>query len=545
MSSLQQTAKQSPKQGSPPPGGLYARSATGLVRDISLGSSIAVNVSTIGIGLLILSATQIPSLFPRGSAAWSTVVCGVLMLAPALVYGLFSAALPRTGGDYVFVGRTVHPWAGLFTNVNFTLWYFIALGFLAYFVPQTGLSTVCAVLGVTLHSGTLTKWSVDLTQPGWIFGFGMLTLILCTIAASLRLRTLLKLVGIFFGLSLLGFLVAIFVMLFHSHQQFVSAIHRYGGNYNAIVRAGTSVGYHTGHGTSIGSVFLGSPFVFIAFGYGIATAYTAGEMRSSHKTALSGKVASLLVATVLSALAFLLADHVFGRGFLGSATALSGAGSKAYPFAVPSNFFLFVSMLTSSNVLQIIMTVGFALAYIATLLPTVVIVVRNLFAWSFDRILPERVSDVDERTGAPLIANAIVFVGAAAYLAFMSFGPTTALQTVGAFTLGTLITFTIVAAAAIVFPYRRPDLFKNSAIATWKVGPLPAITVAGLVALPAYVFWTIRFATSNALGANTTTGWVFILAILGISAVAYPIALVINRRRGIDISLSGRELPPE
>src|SRR5207237_514929 len=228
--------------------------------------------------------------------------------------------------------------------------------------------------------------------------------------------------------------------------------------------------------------------IFTAFGYAIVTAYTGGEVRSARISGLRGMLYSLAIAAVLSVIMFALAARTFGNDFLGSATYLSSNGSKQYPFDAPSFFFFFVSMLTHSTLLIALIGISFILATIATLPPSFLAATRSIFAWSFDRIVPSRLSSVEARTGAPLVANAIVFAVCLGYLAFIAYGPsyfTTVLFTTIA---GQLLTFMIVAIACIAFPWRRRSIYENSPIARSLAG-LPVIAIVGAVALAVYAFF--------------------------------------------------------
>ena len=87
-------------------------------------------------------------------------------------------------------------------------------------------------------------------------------------------------------------------------------------------------------------------------------------------------------------------------------------------------------------------------------------------------------------------------------------------------------------------------MYESSTIAR-KVLGLPAITVAGLLALAVYVFFFVSLATTDALGANASGGIRATVIIAAIGLLLYPISVAINRRRGVNLSLAFRELPPE
>jgi amino acid transporter len=85
--------------------GIFLRKATGLVREVSLFdafvmNTLGMNVAVGGVFLFL----QAPADFPGGSMLLAVVI-GTMVMAFTLlwVYSEFAAAMPRSGGDYIFV----------------------------------------------------------------------------------------------------------------------------------------------------------------------------------------------------------------------------------------------------------------------------------------------------------------------------------------------------------------------------------------------------------------------------------------------------------
>ena len=532
-----------PPSGQPPPP-VYARKATGLVRDISMGSAVALNVSFIGIAYIALAGTSIPYGFPGASLFWVTAICAVMTVCPILLYGLFLTAMPRTGGDYIYVSRTLHPWLGFAANFNLAAWYTVNIGFLAFLVPTLGMSSAFATLGVTADSSTLTRWSTDVTEKGWAFAIGAVVIIIVFLAVNVRMKQALRFMKVIFIASLFCILGAIILLAIKSRSDFTASVAKFGGDYDKILRDAHRSGYAGDTGFNLRNTFFATPAIFTSLGYAIVTAYTGGEVRTARVSGARGMLYSLALAGVLAMIMFALADKTIGGNFLGSATYLSDTGSKLYPFAVPSFFFFFVSILTTSKVVLVIVGISFILATIATIPPSFFAATRSIFAWSFDRLIPTQISAVNERTGSPLIANAIVLGVALGYLALIAFGPSTFTTVLFTIIAGQLLTFMTVAVAGIVFPWRRRALYETSPIRR-NVAGVPLITVVGVIALAAYVFFFYSLMTTSALGANSSAGIWALVIIAVVSLSLYPISYLANRRRGVDLALAFRSLPPE
>jgi amino acid transporter len=529
------------------PGGqtLYTRQATGLVREIGLGSNIALNVSFISIPLAVLIATQAPAAFPGASPFWVTVIAAALCVFPTLLYGLFMAVMPRTGGDYVFVSRTVHPWLGFAANFNVTAWYLLVIAYFAYLLAPFGFSSAFTTIGAATDNETFTRWATDVTSKGWSFGIGAVTLVLVYILMSSNIRIALRIFKILFAISLVGVVLSIILLLIHGRGDFQNSVSTFGGDYDKVIRDAHAAGYSGGGNFDFSNTILAMPLAFASFGYAIVTTYAGGEVRSPRSTGIKAMLLSLAISGALVALLMGLASRTFGNDFLGSATYLSNGGDENYPFASPSFFFFFVSMLTSSTPLIILISISFIVAFIVALPATFLIATRSLFAWSFDRILPARLSSVNERTRSPLVANTLVLVVTLIYLALVVYGTSYFLEVFFTAGMAEILTFMVVALCGIIVAYRRRELYDRAPISRKWIAGIPVLTIVGVIALAVYILFFYPLATNDTLGANSSTGWWATAIIASLGIVIFPISYFFNKSRGVDLNLAYRELPPE
>lgn len=524
--------------------GFYERKATGLVRSISLGSGIYFNVITVGVMWSVFALTQIAGGFAGANPFVTAILAVVLCVFPVLLYGLWTATVPRSGGDYVWIGRTFHPWIGLAANVNATVWYTLGNGLLAFLLAQEALPTFFGILSRVFDSTTFANWAVDVTGHGWSFGIGFAVLVACALLTQfVSMRQSMKIVFGFFFVTSLGLVVSILILLFSSHSDFESAVSAAGGSYDGVISAAKQAGFEIGAPFSLWACILAIPPLYLALAYTVGAAYTGGELRRPQVTGIVAPMAAMLMVGILVIIAFGLIGQVVGFDFLRSATLLAGEGSAAYPFE-QAGFFFFVTTLTNSDPLLIVIAVAFLAAPISTILATVLFATRNLFAWSFDRMLPSRVAEVNPRTGTPVIAPVIVTVVSTIYLAFLVWGSPTFSEALGAIILGTTLSFMFTALAGIVFPWRRRDMYEAAGMRR-TVGGVPLISVIAAFALVVYGIMFYSLLTQDALGSNTTSSIGAMIIVVVIASILYPLAYLANKQRGIDIGLVGRELPPE
>lgn len=346
--------------------------------------------------------------------------------------------------------------------------------------------------------------------------------------------------GIIFALMVIGQVVALAVLAANGHSDFVTS---YGGyaDYDDTIAAGTGAGF-TPTGFSAAATFAAMPLVFSSLGYAIVSNYCSGEVKNAGRTSLYAMVGAVLIGGAVIAAFGALSEYVFTSEFLGSIQALSFTDD--YPLNAPPFFYLFVSMLTSNIPLLSLIGIGFVAAIVANIPPQFLISTRNSMAWSFDRLVPTRLSAVSPRFASPVIATVVVGVFMAGFMAFFIYVPSKWTSFVFTAGVGGLLTFFIVAVCGAIFPWRRRDLYQSSPYRI-SVLRIPLITIVSIISAGFFALLIYYLLTNDALGANATEGLVALPIVFAIPVVIYGVATLLNRRRGIDVALAQQELPPE
>src|SRR5262249_11963467 len=155
------------------PDHLFVRNATGLVRELSPVSSVIINYipgsPVLGLAYGFFLAL---SLYPGGSFGLALLLLLPMALSYAYSFGLLTAAMPRSGGDYMLVSRVLHPVVGVISSFYMQLangMFSTALG--GWFFTTLALGPGLIVIGLVGDYPTLTSWgNTILSSENWQFG---------------------------------------------------------------------------------------------------------------------------------------------------------------------------------------------------------------------------------------------------------------------------------------------------------------------------------------------------------------------------------------
>lgn len=525
---------------------VFLRTASGLVRVLSPWDSMLINAMFAMLFGCFILGPWTAALYPGVYIPWAPIIIFFPSLVVAYQYIYMATAMPRTGGDYIWGGRIIHPVAGFMSNLYFTN---VMLTWTAV-VPSWGVAYGVGALFIGL--GVLNN-NPNLIGTGQWLGSGwplfIFTGILNTVFISFHMIST-KLTSrtnwAFYIANTIATAVFLVVAFTTGPHVFAQNLEKISGiSYQAVINAAKSQGFFLGF--SWMGMFLGVVYAFQnTLGYTCAV-YYAGEIKAPKMMrgmtiAIAG---SLAVFTIYSIVLYYGFYAQVGQEFYHAISNLYVVGSSAYPFPTfPSATFYVIYSMPNPIILAIV-SIGFLTGCIAQGLTKSFVASRNFFAWSFDRVIPTRFADVSRTRGTPYASIILAIIVVWILNAINCFTSVFAMliYTMLGWALGEII----VGFSGLIFPWRRKDIFEAAPdVVKRKIGRMPVVSLFGLGSMAFHIFMAAAIMLPSVSGAMSPVPLIATLCILfPFPAAVYYVSRTYWKRKGVPIDLAHRELPPE
>ena len=544
---------------------VFVRQSSGLVREASALDAVIFNaVFSAPVGATLAFSTFYALVaFPGDDIVASLVIAFVVNIPVCVMMGLMAAAMPRTGGDYVWISRILHPSAAVFSNFAAAISALIGAAFWARSFAVLALGPTLAVLGaVTQNTSLIDAGNAisgsDTTGQLWTFGLGTLLIVILVIAMSMGTKAAFLLQNVCWIIASIGTFLAFAALAIGSNSDFIARFNAFAepfthspNSYQAIQAGAEKAGYAFTGGHPLSATIPAVAVIMTFMMWNWWSVYIAGELKAAGKVSrqLTIMIGALFWDSLFIIVGVLLLFHTAGEKFMASINFLAGQGS-AYPLPVQPYYNLIASLSANSGLFAVLVAVSFLFWNLPAMFPNTFMPVRSIFAWAFDRILPEKLSEVNERTHAPI--PAIITAGVIVFLILgWSVISTSFFTLLSMGVLAGVVTITMVAFTAFIFPWRRKELF-NSSPANIRVLGVPVLPVAAVLSLA--VIWGLAYIVlaypqlgiSGQLGLpGPWAGLIFMAALVVVGLLIYYIARTVRKAQGINLDLIYRELPPE
>ncbi len=525
---------------------VFLREATGLVRSFRWYDALILSLAVTGPTYFGI-ASQIGYVSPNvpGADFTTSAAIGLLFMIPlGIVYYLFALSMPRSGGDYVWIGRSVHPVLGFVSGWGM----FISFIFLLAGVGALTWATVCVpvfsiTMGYAWHLPGLVTYGTSFTQ-NTNFGYAGLCLILGALITAFGPKVYSRIMVVLAAIILLGTFIFIGVAATTSQTAFASAFNSYtssnglNATYQSIISSAGSAGW-TFQPVTTALTLASIPFgvlLFNGFNYSV---YVSGEVKDVRRSMLWGVLLALLICGILDIIGLYFGVNMIGYKFNQAAFYLFGHGSSAWPFPGVSPWIaLFTPMVISNPYLVTFVQLGWVLFFIWWAAALITAITRYVFAFSFDRVLPTALADVNQRFQIPLKATVLTLVIGLAFLLDFNYYNTYLLATLNTTAIWALV-WVILGISAIVFSVRKKDLVR-----TLPGGPV-LLSIFGVLAAIAMGITFYYAATNAAIGPFTSSAQGLLGVVFGSGLVIYIISYYYHKSKGINLDLVLKEIPPE
>lgn len=503
---------------------VFAREATGLTKQVSFLDAIAINVSymSVGAALALIGFTMIYLPTVSGvNLVYGSLIGALIAIPQVIVYTMIQRRVSRTGGDYVWMSRSLGGFLG--SSVTFMGITMETMPYLALIA----LSVVFAIgsVGVTLGDSGFYSLAASGVNPSLQFLTGSAIFVALIGVNIVRPKLGFRIISIFWIVGIFALVVSILSLLLAGKvgvENYVNTLNIPNTTYASVEAS------YGGSNFNFGNTLLILPyFALFSYPWFNAAPSVGSELRGGNAVRWNAPL-SLLLTFIVITVPFAAMYYVGGLAFTNAA--LSNP-NLVYDHSF--NFWTLAMGVSNNFVMELVIGLGWILLTLAVLAFGIITISRYLLAQSFDRFLPERISYVSPRYSSPIIAHVIDLVVTVALIGLASFLYGTISSLYGA-VVASMIYFAFVGIAAVIYA-RRNEKSKRQV----------ALAAAGVLQVLVFGFLIYEFFAYHDVWGGNPLAYGYIIATFVAGALIYTVSKKMHQRSGIDISLAFKQIPPE
>jgi amino acid transporter len=489
--------------------------------------------------------------FPGASTSGVLLITLIINIPVLIMFALLAASMPRVGGDYVWVSRVLSPPLALISNVAMIFGGLFGAAFFAKFFAVFALGPALVAMGVLFHNDSFVSWGSSFqTNTLWILIAALAIVALQTLILIRGVKSTFRWQNGAFIIAMLGTFIAFIVLAVGSKHGFLSHLDavnaKFGGGNSQQIIAKADAGSAA---PDLGNLNATLPTLFSIQGFmmwNFWSVYMSGELKSAsnRRRQLNIMFGALIWDVALLIIGAQLLFRIAGYNLIYALNLPSPA------YKIPSGpFYQFLAALVfNTPILSVLILGTFLFWALPSMIANTFMPIRSFFAWSFDRLMPEWLAKVNERTHSPvnaiLTANVIIAIVVIWSVYSHSFQ-----LVLGMIVLAGALAVIIVGAAAIALPRRRPDLYQSSP-ANANLWGIPVLYITGVLSIIEFLVIigiALKYPALVMNGDPSNIWWIpaFLAALIVVGLLVYYIPRFLRQRQGVNVDFVYRELPPE
>jgi APA family basic amino acid/polyamine antiporter len=533
----------------------FARKASGLVRGLSMWDAFGVGFMNQGLTPSIWVMTSLGvGVYLGGNLIWATIISMILAgIGFPLVWGVLGGSMPRSGGEYIYNSRIIHPIVGIGESFGNAFVWIMWIYVLAPWTADPGMTMMAQFMG----------WQglADFATNLWgMFAIATVANIIAFLFVVFGIKWFARIqkVVMIFGIG--GCAVLLAAISFYNKADFVAGWNSIAQQYGSLDYASFFAAAQAEAGGAIPKTWnwFDTFGVMVAgswlFAYSYCITFIAGEVKRPDKTIILSNLFAIIVPGVFMLWAAIGLYHMVEFNFFSATQFVDNAGSDlggAYTVPWSTNFLGLLAMVNQNKILLFIAVLSFLAFNVWWIALSYLAFPRILFAWGMDRMGPKWFTDINPRFASPVKNHILCFVLGQIMIAVYIFWQNEAMQGLAVTALEIFSVFGVTAIAALLFPYvkRSKGIWDASPYKTWKIVGIPVVTIGAIVNLIylgilAYFFFFLPDPDKRLEGFTTNTA--ILIAVTWIAGIAwYFFWKQRSKRVGVDVSMTYGELPPE
>ncbi len=532
----------------------FARKASGLVRGLSFIDAFGVGFMNQGLtpSMWVMISFGL-GVYLGGNLIWATVISAVLCgIGFSLVWGILGGSMPRSGGEYIYNSRILHPIVGIAESFGnafvWIMWIFV----LAPYTVDPGLVMIFQFLNMPEAAEWLTSNLAFFLIASLVNLIGMLFVVF-GVKVFARVQKVIMVV------AMAGTIIILLIFTFTSHDAFVQAWNNLSAQYGsvdyegflanariAIADAGKALPTTWNWFDTFGVMVAGSWL----FAYAYCITFIAGEVKRPDKTIILANLAAVIVPAVFMVWLAAVLYKTVGFEFL-SATAWvdnMGEGLAGYTLPWSPNFIGLMAVINQNAFIVFMAGLSYILFTLWWVALSYLAFPRILFAWGMDRMGPKWFADIDFRWASPVKNHLLCFILAEIGIIIYIFalGQEWGLSVTG---LEIVSVFGVTAIAAAVFPFskRAKAIWESSPYRSWKILKIPVVTIGAVFNLIylGILFYFFFFMSEMGEQELVWSSLILYVIIWGLGIAWYFYWKRRNKQVGVDTNVTFGELPPD
>jgi amino acid transporter len=366
--------------------------------------------------------------------------------------------MPRSGGDYVFVSRTLRPAIGFAMSFTYIIFLIFVIGGSVQFISTVGIAGYLTSLGLLQSNQALIALGIAFSSTTAILVIGTIVIALMAAITFAGTRWITRCIAAMFVLGVISLVIIGVTFVVFTQTDFINTWNNLLGSiatYQGVQDLATSKGFTIGSG--LGLTFAASLYAVYNYAGYFAGYYVGGEIKDASKAMPLSSLGDLWIAWAVYIVLIPIVFNVIGYNFNAAANYVAYNGFASLP-AIPYVPFLAALLIKNPFVITV-MFVGVIFFFTQAFLVWFIGASRNFFGWALDRVLPTNLASLG-RSGSPTVSILITTVFAELGLLLALYVPV--FSGIGFFNWSfmAVLMFGIACIAVILFPFVRKDLFE-------------------------------------------------------------------------------------